>query len=253
MSTRARETAWIEDAEPPRPWGVGSAAGNDSKSGNRNLKAVVEPARLLLDYAVGHGLVDSPAIIDPIVKIESAIEANAAPDAAALSDFLKSYNALCKLTGGVSAETLSAQARQDQKRTRRIYFLFLTGLLLVAAPLTTISTVGGQLSANVVSQISSTCKDYPVLYCAASSRNESTSYDHYPYAVTDLTNKTNQISQNLWVLAFLDDLFQSQDLHDELTKVSPRYNPNLWSSFLEIFSRSGTNCIMEPCRTTCCR
>jgi hypothetical protein len=240
MSTRARETAWIEDAEPPRPWGVGSAAGNDSKSGNRNLKAVVEPARLLLDYAVGHGLVDSPAIIDPIVKIESAIEANAAPDAAALSDFLKSYNALCKLTGGVSAETLSAQARQDQKRTRRIYFLFLTGLLLVAAPLTTISTVGGQLSANVVSQISSTCKDYPVLYCAASSRNESTSYDHYPYAVTDLTNKTNQISQNLWVLAFLDDLFQTQDLHDELMKVSPRYNPNLWSSFLETFSRSGT-------------
>jgi hypothetical protein len=239
MLTRARQVGWIEGAEPERLWKIASGTDNSPKSEIANLRSVVEPARLLLDYAVCHGLVDSPSIIDPIIKIESDLDTHAVPSAPTLAGFLKSYNGLCRITEGVSAESLGSEARHDQRRTRRIYFLFLTGLLLLAVPLTTISTVGGKLSADAISQIGSACKDYPVLYCDPATKNQETSYDHYPFAVNDLTSRTGRISQDLWVLAVLVDWFQSENLHDDLARVSPRHDANVWSSFLETFYRSG--------------
>jgi len=133
----------------------------------------------------------------------------------------------------------TTEAERNRRRTWRVYFLALTGLLLVAIPLTTVSTVGRKLSADVVLQIASTCRDYPVLYCDPSTRDEETSYDHYPFSVNDLTNRTNHIAQNLWVLAFFVDLLEPQQLHDKLTSISPGPNANVWSSFLETFYRSG--------------
>jgi hypothetical protein len=112
--------------------------------------------------------------------------------------------------------------------------------MLIAVPLTTISTVGGGLSVDIVTQISSTCRDYPVLYCDPSTRNEETFYDHYPYAVHDLTSRTSHISESLWILAFFDDLLQPDGLSRELIEISPARNSNVWSSFLETFYRSGT-------------
>jgi hypothetical protein len=37
----------------------------------------------------------------------------------------------------------------------------------------------------------------------------------------------------------LVDWFQSENLHDDLARVSPRHDANVWSSFLETFYRSG--------------
>jgi hypothetical protein len=215
-------------------------AGVDAKSDKRNLKGVIEPARLLLDYAVAHGLVESPSIIDPIVKLESEIATGAMPNQLTLARFFKSYNALCKITYGVSAESLSAEAQRDQRRTRNIYFGFLAVLMLMAVPLTTISTVGSKLLADATAQISATCKDYPVFYCDAVSRNLQTTYDVLPYAKNDLISRTTHISQNLWVLAFFVDLLQGNNLRGELAKATPRNAPNIWSSFQQTAALSGS-------------
>ena len=239
MSIQAHDADWIEQPEPARLLTIGPAANDQPRHDTGNLKTIVEPARQLLDYAVGHGLVDSPAIIDPIVKIESEIEANIVPNAPTLAEFLKSYNALCRVTDGVSAESLGLEAKRDQRRTRRIYFLFLAGLLMLAIPLTTIATVGGKLSADVGTAVAATCKDYPVLYCDPATKNQETAYDHYPFAVNDLTNRTSHISQDLWVLALFVDLLQPGSLHADIAAVSPQYSKNVWSSFLETFNRSG--------------
>jgi hypothetical protein len=240
MSAQIHQAGWIESTAPARLLKIGPQPDDHACADHAgHLRVIVETARQLLDYAVEHGLVDSPAIIDPIIKIESELDADAVPDALTRSEFLKSYNALCKITQGVSAETLSVAAKRDQQRTRHIYFLCLSALLLLAIPLTTISTIGGKLSTDAAAQITATCKDYPVLYCDPSTRNQETSYDHYPFSVNDLTSRTSHISQSLWVLAFFVDLFQSENMHADLAGVSPQHNQNIWSSFIETFNRSG--------------
>ena len=79
MSMHTHAAEWIEGPEPARLLTIGPAANAEPGHDPGNLKTIVEPARQLLDYAVGHGLVDSPAIIDPIVKIESEIEPKSSP------------------------------------------------------------------------------------------------------------------------------------------------------------------------------
>lgn len=240
MKTRAPKFGWTGTAEPSGlPTGSPEAA-NDSEPNEANLRQPVQRARLLFDAVAGRGLAVNPWIIEAILTIEREIETDTPPAASTLAQFVNAYEALLKIAGGDPADALSADARRDRRRSRRIYFLFFIGLMLVAIPLTTISTVGGKLAKDVVAQIGSTCRDYPVLYCDPATRNEETSYNHFPYAVNDLTNRTNHISDSLWVLAFFADLLQPADLHGELAKISSRNSANIWSSFLEIFSRSGT-------------
>jgi hypothetical protein len=240
MLTRTPKIGWNETAGPSGLRKIGSEAANDSTPNEANLREIVERARLLLDAAASRGLVVRPTIVESIVKIEREIETDTPPDEPTLAHFVGAYEALWKITGTESADTLNAAAQRDRRLTRRIYFLFFAGLMLLAIPLTTVSTVGGKLSKDIVSQINSTCRDYPVLYCDPVTRNEETSYDHFPYAVNDLTSRTSHIADSLRVLAFFDDLLQTTNLRGELPKVSIGSNSNIWSSFLEIFSRSGT-------------
>jgi len=238
MSTRIPKIGWT--GGPPRPQKIGSEAANDSTPSEANLREIVERSRLLLDAAAGRGLTVGPPIVEAIVKIEQEIETDTPPDTPTLTQFIGAYEALWKITGGETADPLNAAAKRDRQLTRRIYFLFFAGLMLIAIPLTTISTVGGKLSKDVASQIMETCRDYPVLYCDPATRNEETSYNHFTYAVNDLTSRTSHIADSLWVLAFFDDLLQSTNLRSELPKVGSANDSNIWSSFLEIFARSGT-------------
>jgi hypothetical protein len=237
MSTRGPKIGWTQTAELSK---VGSEAANDSKPSEASLQATVERARLLLDTAAGRGLAVAPPIVEAIVKIEGEIETDTRPDIATLAQFVDAYEALWKITGGESADLLNAAARRDRRMTRRIYFLFFAGLMLIAIPLTTISTVGGKLSKDVASQITETCRDYPVLYCDPATRNEETSYNYFAYSVNDLTSRTSHIADSLWVLAFFDDLLQPTNLRNELPKVSAGNDGNIWSSFLQLHARSGT-------------
>jgi hypothetical protein len=238
MSTRGPRAGWTEETEPARSWKSGAEV--EPKQIEGDLRNVVEAARLLLDHAARRGLIVSPSIAEPITRVEREVVTGAAPDAATAAGFLGAYEALCRLTASLAGDSHTIEPKDDQRRTRRLYFLFLAGLMLIAVPLTTISTVGGKLSADIAAQISSTCRDYPVLYCDPSTRNEETSYDHYPYSVNDLTTRTSHISESLWVLAFFDDLLQSTNLRRDLPKVSIGPDQNIWSSFTEIFYRSGT-------------
>lgn len=238
MSTRGPRAGATEGTEPARSWKSGAEV--EPKLTEGDLRNVVEAAQLLLDHAARRGLVVSPSIAEPIARIEREMASGATPDAAMAADFLGAYEALCRLTASLAGGALPIEAKDDQRRTRRLYFLFLAGLMLIAVPLTTISTVGGKLSTDIAAQISSTCRDYPVLYCDPSTRNEETSYDHYPYSVNDLTTRTSHISESLWVLALFNDLLQSTDSRGDLPKVSVGPDQNIWSSFTEIFYRSGT-------------
>jgi len=229
-----------DDPAPPSLGHVVRVGEINTKSDRRNLRSVIEPARLLLDYAVAHGLVDSPSIIDPIVKLESEIAAGAMPSALTLARFFKSYNALCKATYGVSAESLSEAAQRDQRRTRNIYFACLAALMLTAVPLTTISTVGGKLLADATATITATCKDYPVFYCDPASRNLETTFDVLPYAKNDLISRTTHVAQNLWVLASFVDWLEGSDLRGDLAEASPKKAPNIWSSFQQIAALCGS-------------
>ena len=221
------------------PVKIGPEAANDSKPAEPDLREIVERTRLLLDAAGRRGLVVAPSVVEAIVAIERQIDDDMPPDAAMLTQFISAYEALMKMTGGVSSDALNAATRRDRLMTRRIYFVFFAVLILLAIPLTTISTVGGKLSKDITAQIKSTCREYAVLYCDSLSRNEETTYDHFPYAVNDLTNRTNHISESLRVLAFFDDLLQPTNLRADLPRVPPS-DGNIWSSFLETFSRSGT-------------
>ena len=240
MSTRIPKIGWTQKAGSSGLPEILPEVANDTQPNEANLREVVERARLLLNAAAGRGLAVGSPIVEAIVKIEREIKTDIQPDPPTLAQFVSAYEALWKITGGEPADPLNAAARRDRRLTQRIYFLFFAGLMLIAIPLTTISTVGGKLSRDVASQVVATCRDYPVLYCDPATRGEETSYNHFPYAVNDLTSRTSHIADSLWVLAFFDDLFQQTNLRNELPKVSAGNDSNIWSSFLEIFARSGT-------------
>jgi hypothetical protein len=237
MSTRAPKVDWTLTAGSLG--NLGAEAANDSKPGDADLRDTVARARLLLDGAEGRGVVVGPPIVQAILKIEREIEAGTPPDTPALAQFVNAYEALWKISASEPAYSLNAFAKRAQRLTWRIYFLLFAGLMLVAVPLTTISTVGGKLSKDVTSQIASTCRDYPVLYCDPATRDEETTYNHFPYAVNDLRSRTSHIVDSLWVMAVFDDLLQRTNLRNELPQISPGNDRNVWSSFLETFSRSG--------------
>jgi hypothetical protein len=237
MSTRAPKVDWTLTAGSSGH--LGAEAANDSKPGDADLRDTVARARLLLDEAEGRGVVVGPPIVQAIIRIERELEADIPPDAPALAQFVNAYEALWKISAGEPAHSLNAYAKRAQRLTWRIYFLLFAGLMLIAVPLTTISTVGGKLSKDVVSQITSTCRDYPVLYCDPTTRDEETTYNHFPYAVNDLRSRTSHIVDSLWVLAVFDDLLQRTNLRNELPQISPGNDRNIWSAFLETFSRSG--------------
>jgi hypothetical protein len=240
MSTRAPRVDWTLSAGSSRPGNLDAEAANDAKPSDVSLRETVERARLLLDETEGRGVAVAPPVVQAIVRIEREIEACITPDTAALAQFVSAYEALWKVSAGESAYSLNTYAKRAQRLTWRIYFVLFAGLMLIAVPLTTISTVGGKLSRDVVAQIGSACRDYPVLYCDPATRDEETTYNHFPYAVNDLRSRTSHIVDSLWVLAIFDDVLQRTDLRNELPQISPGNDRNVWSSFLETFARSGT-------------
>ena len=193
-------------------------------------------ARLLLDYAVGQGLIDDPAIVEPIVKIEAELQGAAIPNSDAIADFLKAYNRLSKLTGEVSAASLSAEARSDQLRTRHIYLGVLVCLLILSMPITTISAVGGQLVDNANSAIIAMCKDYPVMYCASNTEERSAAYDTSPAVVNNISTRTTSIWGTLKAIAILSDLTGSEKA--KLNEIWVDDKGNVWAEFKDIYYES---------------
>ncbi len=208
---------------------------NDGKQVSE-LNKHAAAARLLLDYAVGQGLIDDPAIVGPIVAIEAEIQGAALPNSDAIADFLKAYNRLSRLTGGVSAASLSSEASNDQQKTRRIYLAVLVCLLILSMPITTITAVGGQLVANASAEIIAMCKDYPVMYCDSNSEARSSAYDTSPAVVNNITTRTTSIWGTLKAIAVLSDLTGSEK--DKLNKIWVDDKGNIWAAFKDVYYAS---------------
>lgn len=201
------------------------------------LNDEVAGARLLLDYAVSRGLVTDPAIITPIVQIEELLAAQANPDATAIAAFLQAYNALSKLTDGVSADSLSAAARKDQARTRRAYFAVLTLLLLLSIPI----TIGNQVASGATSEIAAMCKDYPEMGCDSAAKDKPVNYDTSAPVINDISTRTMNIWSNLKILSFFSDFSgSSQSKLDLIWKnnTKPDGSTNIWGVFKDTYYQS---------------
>src|SRR3954451_4122313 len=85
------------------------------------LKKTLAEARLLLDYAVSRGIVKDSSIITAIIDIEAKLASETVPEHSDIENFLKAYNTLSDITGGVSGDSLSPEADNDALRTKKIY------------------------------------------------------------------------------------------------------------------------------------
>src|SRR3954451_20487850 len=103
------------------------------------LEKTVTDARRLLDYAVSRGIIKDTSIITAIINIEAKLASGAMPEHPDIEAFLKAYNTLSEVTGGVSGESLSREAANDAKRTKNIYTTTLVSLLIFLIPISTVT------------------------------------------------------------------------------------------------------------------
>src|SRR5271156_2017867 len=103
MSTRTPKVGWTGNTGLPPVVKIGPQAANDSRPNEPDLRAVVERARLLLDAAGRRGFVVAPSVVEAIIAIERQIEIGMPPDAPILTQFVRAYDALWKIAGGVSS------------------------------------------------------------------------------------------------------------------------------------------------------
>ncbi len=88
------------------------------------------------------------------------------PEHSDIEAFLKAYNTLSDITGGVSGESLSPEAANDARRTKNIYTRTLIVLLIFLIPISTVTLTGKRLIEDTLADIDYVCsKDqtYPML------------------------------------------------------------------------------------------
>jgi hypothetical protein len=129
------------------------------------LKKTVTDARRLLDYAVSRGLIKDSFIITAIINIEAKLASGAISTHSDIEDFLKAYNTLSEVTGGVSGDSLSPEAANDALHTKRIYTRTLIALLILLVPISTVTLTGKRLIDDTLADINWICSNQPQGVC----------------------------------------------------------------------------------------
>ena len=83
------------------------------------LEKTVADARRLLDYAVSRGIVKDTSIITAIIDIEVKLASGTVPEHSDIENFLKAYNTLSDITGGVSGDSLSPEAETTHSARKK--------------------------------------------------------------------------------------------------------------------------------------
>ena len=129
------------------------------------LEKTVADARRLLDYAVSRGIVKDTSIITAIIDIEVKLASGTVPEHSDIENFLKAYNTLSDITGGVSGASLSPEADNDALRTKKIYTRTLIVLLVLLVPVSTVTLTGKRLIDDTLADINWICSNQPSVPC----------------------------------------------------------------------------------------
>ena len=87
------------------------------------LEKTVADARRLLDYAVSRGIVKDTSVIRRSSIFEAKLASGMMPEHSDIETFLKAYNTLSDITGGVSGESFEPGGRQRCKpHEKYIYY-----------------------------------------------------------------------------------------------------------------------------------
>ena len=123
------------------------------------LEKTVADARRLLDYAVSRGIIKDTSVITAIINVEAKLASGVMPEHSDIEAFLKAYNTLSEVTGGVSGESLSPESAKDARRTKNIYTTTLTCLLIFLIPISTVTLTGKRLIEETLADIDYVCKN----------------------------------------------------------------------------------------------